>query len=334
MASTPASKGTRKTYSFEEREILVNLIYKYLVDGDEEKPLDISGSGSKKKSAWSQLTEEYNSLVGSDNSRTSIQLRRCWENMKANKKNRDDKRFIYDYLSTLAKFNHYLYPLSKRTTEKTASENLPPQLPPATVALPPNVVFRSSDSEPFTTTEKIATADPPLQLLPTSLRLPPNAVLQPNDSEPFAFEGLLPSTFQRLSNTGKLQNIDIDIELNGHAAGSEQVENRESVAMDKVFVDTEDPPSKKMKKKSPKNQIKPKLPKSNKMQKNELYEYTISEAQLKLDTAALLKEEAKLKLEEAEYRKEEARMRMICANYKLQRLREDCEAAIDDREEK
>ncbi|XP_008208597.1 uncharacterized protein LOC103316501 [Nasonia vitripennis] len=324
MASTPASKGTRKTYSFEEREILVNLIYKYLVDGDEEKPLDTSGSGSKKKSAWSQLTEEYNSLVGSDNSRTSIQLRRCWENMKANKKNRDDKR----------------------TTEKTASENLPPQLPPANVALPPNVVFRSSDSEPFTfegmlpsnfkkqesnlddkrTTEKMATGDPLLQPLPTSLRLPPNAVLQPNDSEPFAFEGLLPSTFQRHSNK--------DIELNGHAAGSEQVENRESVAMDKIFVDTEDPPSKKMKKKSPKNQIKPKLPKSNKMQKNELYEYTISEAQLKLDTAALLKEEAKLKLEEAEYRKEEARMRMICANYKLQRLREDCEAAIDDSEEK
>lgn len=125
-----------------------------------------------------------------------------------------------------------------------------------------------------------------------------------------------------------------DIELNGHVAGSEQVDNHASIAIGEMLVNTEDPPTKKMKKKSPKNQVKQKIPKSNKMQKNELYEYTISEAQLKLDTAALLKEEAKLKLEEAEYRKEEARMRMICANYKLQRLREDCEAAIDDREEK
>lgn len=93
MASTSLiGKGTRKTYSFEEREILVNLIYKYLNGVEEDKNSETGSTTSKRKSVWSQLTEEYNSLVGPDNTRSSIQLRRCWENMKANKKNRDDKR--------------------------------------------------------------------------------------------------------------------------------------------------------------------------------------------------------------------------------------------------
>lgn len=100
------NRGTRKTYSFEEREILVNLIAKYLKNGDNEEmnkgtmettTLTLS-SGlvvPKRKSAWSQVTEEYNALVGSENARSSVQLRRCWENMKANKKNRDDKRYTF-----------------------------------------------------------------------------------------------------------------------------------------------------------------------------------------------------------------------------------------------
>lgn len=94
MASTSTSKGTRKTYSFEEREILVNLIYKYLNDNEEEKPAEVNAANGKRKSVWSEITEEYNSVVGTENARSSLQLRRCWENMKANKKNRDDKKYF------------------------------------------------------------------------------------------------------------------------------------------------------------------------------------------------------------------------------------------------
>lgn len=55
---------------------------------------------------------------------------------------------------------------------------------------------------------------------------------------------------------------------------------------------------------------------------DELHDLAFSEAQIKLDIAAMLKEEARLKLEEAEYRKEEARLRMIFFTYKLEKLRE------------
>ncbi|XP_011504228.1 PREDICTED: myb/SANT-like DNA-binding domain-containing protein 3 [Ceratosolen solmsi marchali] len=269
MASISLNKGTRKTYSFEEREILVNLIYKYLNGNDEDKNSE-TGSNSKRKSVWFQLTEEYNTLVGPSNSRSSIQLRRCWENMKANKKNRDDKR----------------------VSEKVMNEKLQPT-PSSSIGLPPNVVF------------------------------------QPKDSEPFTLEGLIPPTFQT-------HNIKKDEELNGDLE-EEKINDHESVSVHELSFDVDDVPPKKMKRKtiSPKKQIKQKIQKSNKIQKNsELYEFAISEAQLKLDTASLLKEEAKLKLEEAEYRKEEARMRMICITYKLQKLREECEDVLKEEEEK
>lgn len=105
--------------------------------------------------------------------------------------------------------------------------------------------------------------------------------------------------------------------------------------MDETSFDAGEPPTKKVKRKnaSPKKQAKQKVQKASKFQKNsELHDFAISEAQLKLDTAAILKEEARLKLEEAEYRKEEARMRMICITYKLQKLREDCELGEFDEE--
>lgn len=104
--------------------------------------------------------------------------------------------------------------------------------------------------------------------------------------------------------------------------------------MDELGFETDELPAKRLKRKlstSPRRQAKQRNPKSARLQKNgELYVFAISEAQLKLDTAAILKEEAKLKLEEAEYRKEEARMRMICATYKLQKLREECEDAAEE----
>lgn len=117
----------------------------------------------------------------------------------------------------------------------------------------------------------------------------------------------------------------------------EQINDHESVSNDETSFDISEPPTKKIKKKntSPKKQVKQKVQKSSKFQKNsELHEFAISEAQLKLDTAAILKEEARLKLEEAEYRKEEARMRMICITYKLQKLREDCDFGEYDDDDK
>lgn len=55
----------------------------------------------------------------------------------------------------------------------------------------------------------------------------------------------------------------------------------------------------------------------------ELHMLALSEAQLKVDIAAMLKEEAKIKLEEAHYRKEEARLRMLLFTYKLNRKEEE-----------
>jgi len=55
----------------------------------------------------------------------------------------------------------------------------------------------------------------------------------------------------------------------------------------------------------------------------ELHMLALSEAQMKVDIAAMLKEEARLKLEEAHYRKEEARLRMLLFTYKLDRIKDE-----------
>lgn len=82
-------KGTRKMYSFEERKILISLIKKYeIVEDRKSDPISIC----KRKSAWLQITEEYNSMVGPQNVRSCLQLRRCWENMKACKRYREEKK--------------------------------------------------------------------------------------------------------------------------------------------------------------------------------------------------------------------------------------------------
>lgn len=82
-------KGTRKMYSFEERKILISLIKKYeIVEDRRPNPISIC----KRKSAWLQITEEYNSIVGPQNERSCLQLRRCWENMKACKRYREEKK--------------------------------------------------------------------------------------------------------------------------------------------------------------------------------------------------------------------------------------------------
>lgn len=55
----------------------------------------------------------------------------------------------------------------------------------------------------------------------------------------------------------------------------------------------------------------------------ELHMLALSEAQMKVDIAAMLKEEARIKLEEAHYRKEEARLRMLFFTYKLDRIKDE-----------
>jgi len=88
MASV-SLRGTRKTYSFEERKILISLINKHVIVEDRKSdPISIC----KRKSAWSRIADEYNSMVGPQGARSAMQLRRCWENMKACKRLRDEKR--------------------------------------------------------------------------------------------------------------------------------------------------------------------------------------------------------------------------------------------------
>lgn len=87
--ATAFLKGTRKTYSFEERKILISLINKYEIIEDKKlDPISIC----KRKSAWSQIAKDYNTVIGPQGTRSAVQLRRCWENMKACKRNREEKR--------------------------------------------------------------------------------------------------------------------------------------------------------------------------------------------------------------------------------------------------
>lgn len=58
-------------------------------------------------------------------------------------------------------------------------------------------------------------------------------------------------------------------------------------------------------------------------QEEELHVLALSEAQMKVDIAAMLKEEARIKLEEAHYRKEEARLKMLFFTYKLDRIKDE-----------
>lgn len=62
---------------------------------------------------------------------------------------------------------------------------------------------------------------------------------------------------------------------------------------------------------------------SNSAQRGEeLHVLALSEAQMKVDIAAMQKEEAKCKLEEVRYRKEEAKLRMLFFTYKLDKLKD------------
>ncbi|XP_076283161.1 uncharacterized protein LOC143210303 isoform X1 [Lasioglossum baleicum] len=296
-------KSTRKTYSFEEREILITLINKY--EDIEEKKSD-PVSMCKRKSAWSQLAEDYNSMVGPQGVRSAVQLRRCWENMKACKRNREEKK-----LRNISKSFCHLskdHSCSKFWESRTPLSELP--IPTGTVGLPPNVVFEPKESEPFTL-QSVCTLKPPKQ---TSRD-------ENKDSGNFRF--LEFSTFGECT-VFKYRSFSDCLEKSTKGSYS-PIANR---------LDEENTPERsRLIFKSNGTQTvmsppfsandQPRKVKRSLHREEELHVLALSEAQMKVDIAAMLKEEARIKLEEAHYRKEEARLRMLLFTYKLDRMKED-----------
>ncbi|KZC13610.1 PREDICTED: myb/SANT-like DNA-binding domain-containing protein 3 [Dufourea novaeangliae] len=298
MASS-SLKSTRKTYSFEEREILITLINKY--EDIEEKKSD-PVSMCKRKSAWSQLADEYNSLVGPQSVRSAVQLRRCWENMKACKRNREEKK-----LRTISKS---FCQLSKDHARSKCWESRTPlsevAIPTGTVGLPPNVVFEPKESEPFTL-QSVCPLKPSKQ----------NSSEENNckDSE---------SIYNKVNSNPSSHGSMID----GYEKSTKRIDTPVVERMDKENT----PERSRLIFKSNATQTfmspsmiheQPRKVRRSLHREEELHVLALSEAQMKVDIAAMLKEEARIKLEEAHYRKEEARLRMLLFTYKLDRIKED-----------
>ncbi|XP_017755743.1 PREDICTED: myb/SANT-like DNA-binding domain-containing protein 3 [Eufriesea mexicana] len=298
MASS-SLKSTRKTYSFEEREILITLINKY--EDIEDKRSDPI-SMYKRKSAWSQLANEYNSMVGPQGIRSAVQLRRCWENMKACKRNREEKK-----LRSVSKgFCH----LSKDHTRSKNWENRNsiPEVPIATgtIGLPPNVVFEPKESEPFTL-QSVCTIKPTKHTLKEENNCKdPDSISSKIDSNSLS-HGTVTDCFDKPKK-------DLDLSV------VEQLDKDETSEKNRLI----------FKSNGTQTLISPSIvheqsrrTKRSLHKEEELYVLALSEAQMKVDIAAMLKEEARIKLEEAHYRKEEARLRMLLFTYKLDRIKED-----------
>ncbi|OAD58090.1 Myb/SANT-like DNA-binding domain-containing protein 3 [Eufriesea mexicana] len=294
MASS-SLKSTRKTYSFEEREILITLINKY--EDIEDKRSDPI-SMYKRKSAWSQLANEYNSMVGPQGIRSAVQLRRCWENMKACKRNREEKK-----LRSVSKgFCH----LSKDHTRSKNWENRNsiPEVPIATgtIGLPPNVVFEPKESEPFTL-QSVCTIKPTKHTLKEENNYSISSKIDSNSLS----HGTVTDCFDKPKK-------DLDLSV------VEQLDKDETSEKNRLI----------FKSNGTQTLISPSIvheqsrrTKRSLHKEEELYVLALSEAQMKVDIAAMLKEEARIKLEEAHYRKEEARLRMLLFTYKLDRIKED-----------
>ncbi|CAK9809012.1 hypothetical protein ANTQUA_LOCUS5841 [Anthophora quadrimaculata] len=298
MASS-SLKSTRKTYSFEEREILITLINKY--EDIEDKRSDPI-SMYKRKSAWSQLANEYNSMVGPQGIRSAIQLRRCWENMKACKRNREEKK--------LRNISRSFCQLSKDHARSKSWENrnsLPEvPIPTGTVGLPPNVVFEPKESEPFTL-QTVCTLKPSKQIS--------REENNHKDSDSIGSKidtNLLPHGIKVDCLNKPTKDIDSPV--------VEQLDKDNTLERSRLIF------------KSNATQTlfspsivheQPRRTKRSLHKEEELHVLALSEAQMKVDIAAMLKEEARIKLEEAHYRKEEARLRMLLFTYKLDRIKED-----------
>ncbi|XP_024940236.1 myb/SANT-like DNA-binding domain-containing protein 3 [Cephus cinctus] len=324
MAST-SMKGTRKTYSFEEREILMNLINKY--DAVEDRKSDPT-SMCKRKSAWAQLAEEYNSMVGPEGTRSAVQLRRCWENMKACKRNREE-RSSRDRTRVVGPSWENCN--SNQTSTETPSSS-------GNIGLPPNVVFEPKASEPFTLQGVSA---PKTSKLGIKKEMPLRDSGCPDSLNSSSFlSGLLQQPEE--GSSGK-QFIVISDPFGNNRESSSSVGPRDDCS-DRLITDressVEDNQGEKeelARKKLINSRTYPtdvmispqilqgKTRRSTKssQREEELHVLALSEAQMKVDIAVMQKEEIRVKLEEAHYRKEEARLRMLFFTYKLDRIKED-----------
>ncbi|KAK9295176.1 hypothetical protein QLX08_010421 [Tetragonisca angustula] len=298
MASS-SLKSTRKTYSFEEREILITLINKY--EDIEDKRSD-PVSMYKRKSAWSQLANEYNSMVGPQAIRSAVQLRRCWENMKACKRNREEKK-----LRSISKnFCH----LSKDHTRSKSWENrnsiADVSISTGTIGLPPNVVFEPKESEPFTL-QTVCTIKPPKQSSKEDNNYKDSDSVSSKIDSNSLSHGPATDCFDKSNKDSESPVVD--------QLDKDELLDKNRITFKSNATQTLISPSI--------VHEQPRRMKRSLHKEEELHVLALSEAQMKVDIAAMLKEEARIKLEEAHYRKEEARLRMLLFTYKLDRIKED-----------
>ncbi|XP_018401381.1 PREDICTED: uncharacterized protein LOC108778652 [Cyphomyrmex costatus] len=305
MASA-SLKGTRKTYSFEERKILISLISKYeFVQNRKSDPISIC----KRKSAWSRITEEYNLIVGSRGARSTVQLRRCWENMKACKRNREEKKFR-ENMKAICQSTKDERARNQCWEGITCGQNVPDvPMPAGTVGLPPNVVFEPKDSEPFTLQSVSCTAGPQ-----NSNCLKKDVDSRENSNHncgTIAFLDSMNDYYEKFVR----RNADSPTIDQSMGNGFEKIAHQEN--------HVNPGPSALYNLISPRVVQEHNRKKKSAQREEELHMLALSEAQMKVDIAAMLKEEARLKLEEAHYRKEEARLKMLLFTYKLDRIKDE-----------
>ncbi|XP_050460732.1 uncharacterized protein LOC126856348 [Cataglyphis hispanica] len=311
MASA-SFKGTRKTYSFEERKILISLINKHeIIENRKSDPISIC----KRKSAWSQIAEEYNWIIGPQGARSAVQLRRCWENMKACKRNREEKKSRDGTKAVYQSTKDERRAKNQCWESVTCGQNTSEVPTSGTVGLPPNVVFEPKDSEPFTL-QSVCTARPQ------------NLSCSQNDAD--ICRDLVGDAFKQIIANGN--KCDANASL--HDPMGDYYEkfvkrNADSPVVDQLAEDNVDKSHENSRPIASQTLVSPSImQEQNRKRKSaqreeELHMLALSEAQMKVDIAAMLKEEAKNKLEEAHYRKEEARLRMLLLTYKLDRKEED-----------
>ncbi|XP_011160352.1 myb/SANT-like DNA-binding domain-containing protein 3 [Solenopsis invicta] len=317
MASA-SLKGTRKTYSFEERKILISLINKHeIVQDRKSDPISIC----KRKSAWSRIAEEYNSMVGSRGARSAVQLRRCWENMKACKRNREERK-LRDNMKAICQLTKDAR--SQHWEGRNCDQNvLEASVSTRSTGLPPNVVFEPKDSEPFTLQSVCITG----YQNPNCLKKDVNSCEDSNfggaleqmiaDKEKCDTIASSPDAIKDYYEKKRLvmkRNADSPTIDQSADNGLEKITRRESHA---------NPGSSALYTLISPRIVQEHNHKRKSAREEELHVLALSEARMKVDIAAMLKEEARVKLEEAHYRKEEARLRMLLFTYKLDRIKDE-----------
>ncbi|KAL0119346.1 hypothetical protein PUN28_007694 [Cardiocondyla obscurior] len=308
-------KGTRKTYSFEERKILISLINKHeVLQNRKSDPISIY----KRKSAWSRIAEEYNLIVGSQSTRSAVQLRRCWDNMKACKRNREEKKFRDDTkpVSQSVKNDR----VKNQCWEGICGQNMPEApMSTGTIGLPPNVVFEPKESEPFT-----------LQSLCTARTQNSNCLKKDVDTPEYSNSD---EELEWKMGSEKRDKIAASFYSINDYCKKFMKGNSDSLAIDQPADNSLEKVVRQAIHANPESSdmhpsISPCVLQDNNrneksmQQEQELHVLALSEAQMRVDIAAMLKEEARIKLEEARYRKEEARLKMLFFTYKLDRLKD------------